>query len=152
MKELSASNIPYQDPEERNCEKCHGFIGIPGKIYGFAGKWCNCYMQEQARDADDKKWAKNNEEMKERLKLMMKDYEQKVESLRVELRDLEEKAKSYGSNEANTERIKNCKYVHISGSGYCRKCGGVHEIVKINPELKTGFEMIEKNLTRKTGE
>jgi hypothetical protein len=63
--------------QERNCEKCHGFIGIPGKIYGYAGKWCNCYMTEQLRDADDKKWAELDEEMIERMRKMVEDYDNK---------------------------------------------------------------------------
>jgi len=105
--------------QERNCEKCHGFIGIPGKIYGFAGKWCNCYMTEQLRDADDKKWAENNEEMIERMRQMVNDYDRKKLSEILHI------------PEDNAERIKNCKYVHIGGSGYCVKCGGVHEVLNL---------------------
>lgn len=24
------------------CQQCGGFIGEPGKAYGYAGKWCHC--------------------------------------------------------------------------------------------------------------
>ena len=27
---------------ETSCTKCGGFIGEPGKAYGYAGKWCHC--------------------------------------------------------------------------------------------------------------
>lgn len=26
-----------------NCATCGGFIGEPGKVYGYAGKWCHCW-------------------------------------------------------------------------------------------------------------
>lgn len=25
-----------------SCQACGGFIGEPGKVYGYAGKWCSC--------------------------------------------------------------------------------------------------------------
>lgn len=25
-----------------SCGKCGGFIGEPGKVYGYAGRWCHC--------------------------------------------------------------------------------------------------------------
>ncbi len=103
--------------QERNCEKCHGFIGIPGKIYGFAGKWCNCYMTDQLRDADDKKWAEIDEEMVERMRKMVDDYDHK------KLMEAVQRPAD------NAERIKNCKYVHITGDGHCVKCGGIHELI-----------------------
>lgn len=24
------------------CDDCHGLKGIPGQVYGWAGKWCSC--------------------------------------------------------------------------------------------------------------
>lgn len=29
-----------------HCTKCGGFVGEPGKIYGYAGKWCQCGWQD----------------------------------------------------------------------------------------------------------
>ena len=135
----TASNIPYQAPEqERNCEKCHGFIGIPGKIYGYAGKWCNCWTRYNTIDASPT--VEMDEDMIERMRKMVNDYDRKkaLDSRPPQL--------------SNEERIKNCKYVHISGSGQCNKCGGVHELVKINPEMKEFVDKIERNLTKKSGE
>ena len=28
--------------KEYNCGKCGGFVGQPGKAYGYAGQWCHC--------------------------------------------------------------------------------------------------------------
>lgn len=46
---LEIKNNPEQalKPKERieyetSCKKCGGFIGEPGKVYGYAGKWCVC--------------------------------------------------------------------------------------------------------------
>lgn len=122
-------DIPPIEPEETNCEKCHGFIGVPGKIYGFAGKWCNCWMDKKHQAVDNKKWAERDAAHQERINRMKEDYERKAQ-----------------------ERVKTCKYVHISGSGYCNKCGGVHELVKLDSSMDKGVEMVVKNLTRKLGE
>lgn len=30
------------DCTEPSFSNCNGFIGLPGRLYGYAGKWCQC--------------------------------------------------------------------------------------------------------------
>jgi len=49
---------------DRSCGRCGGLIAEPGKVYGYAGKWCHCpnidwdstiRRAAEARDAEEKR-------------------------------------------------------------------------------------------------
>jgi hypothetical protein len=49
---------------DRSCGRCGGLIAEPGKVYGYAGKWCHCTNLDtgsiirraaEARDAEDRR-------------------------------------------------------------------------------------------------
>lgn len=50
------------------CDKCGGFIGEPGKAYGYAGRWCQCHITEELKVAQPRSLEDRIAELEEQVR------------------------------------------------------------------------------------
>lgn len=63
------------------CTKCGGFIGEPGKAYGYAGKWCDCAFKGKASDFYPSAFPDMSFELIKKLEERIKYLEERVNQL-----------------------------------------------------------------------